>query len=465
MKKALHTFLMVASAALFCTIAAHAQTLTTDALQGMNWANPTDNSAGAAWPSGMTGSETYNQAYLDGQTVGNAVLKAGGKAVRMPITPTLATSSDWQIYTGAIDGVVSTGVKVILCYWPYQSSVVPDVNAWYTMWDAVNGTYGNTMMVRYEPVNEPSGYNATDLTNLYAGFLARYNPPARKCILDGTGYAQNVVPIGADSRLTNQLLGLHSYHWFWGSPANWQTDYNTMANAVGAYAARTVVTEIGVQTQGRSPSVPFWQQWEYSLQPDQALLSGGLAWARNNNVATLAWSGIDDSDLYHWFYAFSNLTEANPEVANMFRWSWKESTYIASGTYRLLNRADSDYLDGLGYTSNGSSVGQWSSSGNNNQKWKVVAVDSVWFTLQNVSTGLYLDGMGRSSNGSLAGQWAYSGSANQQWAFEVTDSGYYRLINRGTGICIDTGGQTTNGAAMQNSAPSSSYNQQWTLTQ
>lgn len=322
MRKALQSLFFVAFVVLFYASYAGAQTLTSDGLQGMNWANPTDNANGAAWPSGMTGTETYAQAVIEGQTVGNAVKKAGGKTVRMPITSALANSTNWPIYMGAIDGINSTGMKVILCFWAYNTHHVADINAWYTMWDTVNASYGNTMMVRYEPINEPDDYNASDLDNLYAGFISRYSPPARKCILDGTGYAQNVVPVGSDSRLSSQLLGLHSYHWYWGSSSSWKTDYNAMATAVGSYAARTVVTEIGVQTEGRSPSVEFWQQWGTDLQPDQALLTGGLDWARVNNVATIAWSGIDDPDLYHWFYAFSNLTEANTEVANMFRWSW-----------------------------------------------------------------------------------------------------------------------------------------------
>ncbi len=321
MKKTLLALYLGAFVIWFCGMNASAQTLLTDGLQGMNWANPTDNGAGAAWPSGMTGSETYAQAYAEGQTAGNAIKKAGGKAVRMPITSALAAGNDWAIYQGAIDGVNSTGIKVILCFWAASGNVVADTTTWYAMWDAVNAVYGNTMMVRYEPINEPAAYNDTDLTNLYAAFLSRYNPPDHKCILDGDGYAGNVVPIGADSRLTKQLLGLHSYSWFWDANG-WQGNFQAMANAVGPYASRVVVTEIGVQNDNPTGPVPFWQQWGSNLRADQALLTGGLDWARVNGAATVAWSGIDNPDLYHWFYNFDNLTETNPQVSNMFRWSW-----------------------------------------------------------------------------------------------------------------------------------------------
>jgi hypothetical protein len=441
-------------------------------MEGMNWANPVDNGNGAnkdglAWPSGMTGSESYEQAYAIGQTVGNAVLKAGGHAVRMPITSALATGVNWWRYGGAINGVASTGVNVILCWWAPSGNTVASLSTWYAMWDTVNSSFGTISAVHYEPINEPYSYSATDLNNLYAGFLARYNPPANKCILDGTGYAQSVVSVGADSRLTSQMLGLHVYSWFFSAPAtsgsgaSWQGYYNDVANAVGAYAARTVITEIGVQTDGRTPAVPFWQQWDVSMQPDQAVLSGGLAWARNNNVATIAWSGIDDPDLYHWFKAYANLTEANPEVANMFRWAWKEQSAVVAGTYHLQNRSDSYYLDDLGNTSAGSGIGQYSSSSSQNQKWVLTPLDSVWWKLQNVADGNYVDGLGSTTSGSVLAQWSSSSSTNQQWAFEATDSGFYKLINRTTGLCIDTNGQTATGAIMTQTTSGSSYTQQW----
>lgn len=462
-KKHLLSLAMAVSVAWLADTTGNAQTRTSDGMQGMNWANPIDNGNGLAWPSGMVGNESYEQAVAIGQRVGNAVKTAGGRTVRMPITSDLATGVNWWRYAGAINGVTSTGLKVILCWWPPPNTghKVADINAWYAMWDNVNKSYSGTMSVRYEPINEPADYNSTDLCNLYAGFLARYNPPAYKCILDGTGFAQNVVPVGNDSRLGNQMLGLHSYHWYWGSGRSWQTYYNSMANAVGGNAWRTVVTEIGVQTDGRSPSVPFWQQWNFDMDPDQALLSGGLAWARDNNVATIAWSGINDADSYHWFKSYASLTEANTQVADMFRWAWAVKNSVVAGTYRLQNRADGLYLDNLGSWTDGANVCQWAGSTSNNQKWKLIQQNSVWYRLQNVATGKFVDGMGRTADGSTVGQWADSGSWNQRWALSATDSGYYKLINASTGKCIDTGGQTGNGAAMQQWYSGWSYNQHW----
>ena len=469
-------------ALMLCPSMMSGQTLVANGLgmQGMNWSNSTSNATGAngdglAWPDGVTGTETYAAAYAEGQTAGNAVIAAGGHTVRMPITSALASGSAWSTYQGVINGVTSTGATVILCWWAASGNDVSDSTTWYAMWTTVNGVYGSTMSVRYEPINEPAAYSASDLNDLYAGFLANYSLPDWKCILDGTGYAGSVTTVGADSRLTNQMLGQHVYSWYWSEPASgnngasWQGYYNAVATAVGAYAFRTVITEIGVQTDGRSPAVPFWQQWDFQgLQPDQAVLSGGLAWARDNGVATIAWSGINNTDEYHWFYSFTNLTEPNPQVADMFRWSWGQTTHTytmaTAGTYRLQNRSSSEYMDDLGATNNGASVAQWSSSSSNNQEWQLIPNGSVWWQIKNVATGEYVDGLGSTSNGSSLAQWSSSGSTNQYWALEYTSSGYYKLINETTGLCVDNDGLTGNGTYLQQWGSDTSYNQQWTLT-
>ena len=456
------TLLMVASATWFSGTTVSAQTRTADGLQGMNWANPTDNAVGAAYPYGMTGNENYEQAVVIGQKVGNAVKNAGGRTVRMPITTTLATGVHWWRYAGAINGVTSTGLKVILCWWSDTGHHVGNINSWYAMWDAVNASYGNTMSVRYEPINEPLDYNATDLCNLYAAFLNRYRPADYKCILAGTGWEENVVPVGNDSRLSRQLLGIHAYHWYFGSHGSWRQYYDSINQRVGSHAWRTVMTEIGVGNAER-PGIAFWQQWRFDEEADVALLNGALAWARDNDVATVAWSGVNspNTDTYRWFNSWDNMTETNGQVSDMFRWSWKVKNAVVAGTYRLQNRADGLLLDNLGSASDGTNIVQWASSASNNQKWKLVQQSSVWYRLQNVATGKFVDGIGRTADGSALSQWADSGSWNQRWALSATDSGYYKLINATTGKCIDTGGLTANGSTVQQWNVGWSYNQEW----
>ena len=466
MKKILQTLAMAASAAWLSVTTVSAASLP-DGLYGMNWAANTI--ATTHWPDGLSASQTYAQQYAAGQVVGNAVKAAGGLTVRMPIDSTLSTGNNWYLYAGAINGVGSTGCKVIITYWLPSGSTVSDVNAWYAIWDVVNASFGtNHPTVYFEPVNEPTYSTDAALANLYAGFLTRYHPPNWKCILAGNNVETICTGIGADTRLNNQYLGLHMYSWFASEPysgggASWQGYYNKCASCVGSYAWRTVITETGVQTDGRSPSVPFWQQWRFGMDPDQAAFSGTLAWARDNNVGVIAYSGVNYANLYHWFNSI--FVEVNTQANDMFRWAWKKkNSPVVAGTYRAQNRGDSEYLDNLGSTTAGAPVAQYASSSSNNQKWNFIQEDSVWYRLQNVGvTSEYLDGFGYTANGSALNQYTSSGSLNQRWALEVTDSGYYRLINKQTGQCVDTGGLTGNGVGVQQWGPGSSYNQQWKI--
>jgi hypothetical protein len=71
-------------------------------------------------------------------------------------------------------------------------------------------------------------------------------------------------------------------------------------------------------------------------------------------------------------------------------------------------------MDSMGRTTNGSNVGQYSASGNNNQVW-VVTQSGNYVQIRSLATGLYLDGMGRTTNGASVGQYSDSTSANQRW--------------------------------------------------
>ncbi|HKX26891.1 MAG TPA: RICIN domain-containing protein, partial [Blastocatellia bacterium] len=134
---------------------------------------------------------------------------------------------------------------------------------------------------------------------------------------------------------------------------------------------------------------------------------------------------------------------------------------IANGTYRLRNRANGKYLDGLGATADGANLGQWASSSSTNQRF-VVTYSGGFYKLRNAPTGKYLDSVGRTANGNLVAQWASSTSFNQQWSI-VNVGSYYKVVNRNNGKCLDTGGSTADGAGMQFWYNGISTNQQWTF--
>jgi endoglucanase len=125
------------------------------------------------------------------------------------------------------------------------------------------------------------------------------------------------------------------------------------------------------------------------------------------------------------------------------------------------NVASGLLIDGMYRNSNGSSAGQWSSSGSDAQQWQMIPV-GTYVELKNKATGLYLDGMYNYSNGSAAGQWAYSGSDAQQWLI-VPAEGNIELQNKATGLYLDGMYQYSNGSNLGQWSASGSTAQQWSL--
>lgn len=441
----------------------------TNALRGINWADPNGNEAPSrvVTPSGLTSTITAANAAAVAKRISDSLKASGGTTIRMPITPlTAGSASYWPVYQAAINAIVANGCNVILCYWPDGVHHVPDTTQWYTMWKQVDTVYKNNASVLYEPINEPVDYSGTDLCNLYANFLNRLGSSSWKCILDGTGYAGDVTAVGNDTRLTSQYLGLHCYWWFYGSYNVWSSYYNIVSGKVGSYAARTVVTEIGVETYR---NVGFWWQWDTGVYEDQAFLTGALAYSKDNAMGTIAWSGVNDIDTYRWYVANNNLVEVNPGCANMFRWAWgltstKWQGPVPDGRFKLQNRASGLMLDNLGSTTDGASVAQWQDGSSPNQQWNI-SYTAGYYTLSCATGKKCLDVGSNTADGSAVEQLALSNNSSQRWTLVSVGGGYYKLVNLVTGKCLDTGGQTTNGSSMQQWSSSTSYNQQWKLIQ
>jgi arabinan endo-1,5-alpha-L-arabinosidase len=135
------------------------------------------------------------------------------------------------------------------------------------------------------------------------------------------------------------------------------------------------------------------------------------------------------------------------------------SSGIASGTYRIRNRASGQYLDNLGKFSDGvDPVTQWTGSTSNNQRWTITTDD--YSKIACITGGKYLDSVGRTGNDTPVGQWSASTSPNQQWTIVNLGTGYYKVVNRANGYCLDTGGSTTT-TPMEFWYSNSSINQQW----
>jgi endoglucanase len=216
----------------------------------VNWADPGDNfQAGVLQPSGLSSkSDTYDTVLAKA----NAILSGfqtelSANSIRVPINePTVSNTAWWTAYKGIFDAAISKNIKVMVAYW-YKPGVgtVPDMNAFYAMWQTVVDAYGTNDLVYFDVINEPSGYSPTDFINLVVAWMGKFpSVPKNHVVVAGSYNDTNVTQHGADSRLAGCILNIHIYAI--GStdanPANWT---NKLKTAVGAYANRTVVSEYG----------------------------------------------------------------------------------------------------------------------------------------------------------------------------------------------------------------------------
>ena len=186
----------------------------------------------------------------------------------------------------------------------------------------------------------------------------------------------------------------------------------------------------------------------------------------SNNITLESCEITDCTDIGIWMQDVVNSTVesgcTNSGVAVTGSGSYANvSTSCNTSYYRLQNRETALFLDGMGRTTNGSDVGQYSNTSHINAQWSLEPSGN-YYKLQNRGTGLYLDGMGRTSDGDNCGQWSSSTHNNQQWE-RISVGNYFKLRNRATGKYLDGMGRTANGDATGLWSDSPSYNQQWSF--
>jgi hypothetical protein len=216
----------------------------------VNWADPGDNfQNGVLEPSGLSAtSDTYATVLAKA----NAILSGfqttlSANSIRIPINePTLTNTAWWTAYKGIIDAAIGKNMKVMVAYW-YKPGVgrVPDMTAFYSMWQTVVDAYAANNLVYFDVINEPSGYSPTEFINLAVEWMGKFpSVPKGRVVVAGSYNDTNVTQHGADSRLAGCLLNVHIYAI--GSTdtsaASWTTKLKT---AVGSYGSRTIVSEYG----------------------------------------------------------------------------------------------------------------------------------------------------------------------------------------------------------------------------
>jgi hypothetical protein len=263
----------------------------------VNWADPGDNfQAGVLQPSGLSSSDSYATVLAKANAILSGFQTAlSANSIRIPINePTVSNASWWAAYKGIFDAAIGKTMKVIVAYW-YKPGVgtVPDMNAFYAMWQTVVDAYGTNNLVYFDVINEPSGYSPTTFISLVVQWMGKYpSVPANRILVAGNYNDTDVNQQGADSRLAGCILNVHIYAI--GSTdtneANWTTK---LKNAVGPYANRTVVSEYGA---------PMTNGTDYSGAVGSnafvAYMNAVTSQIRASGMGSCYWPGLRNGDWY-----------------------------------------------------------------------------------------------------------------------------------------------------------------------
>jgi endoglucanase len=292
----------------------------------VNWADPRDNYVnGLLALSGLSsGSDTYATVESKaGDILSEFQTKLKANAVRIPINEPTVSSTWWNAYKAVIDTAVGKGMKVIVAYWAYQNGKPDDAGAFKKMWQTVVSAYQSNDLVYFDIHNEPYGYD-TSWNDVAAQWLADFpSVPKGRVIVAGTGYDDNVVPVGRDSRFAGCILQLHIYgfwHDTWTAQKQWS---DSMNSALGSYAARTIVGEWGA---------PMTTGTDYSVNTDgdtfRSYVRAVSDIMHTAGMGSCYWPGLRNGDSYSMTTLStggSPLTLTVTSVSGLARlqWAWQ----------------------------------------------------------------------------------------------------------------------------------------------
>lgn len=454
--------------------------------RGMNWAVLGDNfSTGPLVVQGLSQSDSNATVRAKANALYDDMASTMGvNTVRLPInTHTVANTTWWNAYRGAIDAATARGFKVILAYWEdgaASGGKITNLAAWNTMWSSVTNTYGSNTNVYFEPMNEPHGYGSAEWRNVAANWLSYHTSavPGR-VLIGGTGYSQDLRDVCNDSRFNSTLLSFHHYAFFY-SPMTYDAFRSHIQTRLGNCASRAVATEFGAAMHtglnyGDANSTEnFVRHIRAMAQVMRENQMGGTYWPALGGKPTGS-LGYDGYSMFSLSGSGTNLnlTVRNTSGADRIRYAWGDTigggptTPPPTGTvYRINVRHSGKAMDVQSpNTDNGARVAQYAYNGNAWQQWQFQDAGSGYWRIISRHSGKCLDVVGASTaDGAELVQYTCGTATNQQFQM-VANGSYFQLRARHSSKCVDVpAASTADGVILKQYPCNTGTNQQWSRT-
>ncbi|QQQ80532.1 RICIN domain-containing protein [Saccharothrix sp. 6-C] len=451
----------------------------TSQFRGVNWAVLGDNfSTGTLVVQGLSQSDSNATVRAKANALyDDMAATLGVNTVRLPInTHTVANTTWWNAYRGAIDAATERGFKVILAYWEDGAASggrITNLAAWNTMWSSVTNTYGANGNVYFEPMNEPHGYSSADWRNVAANWLSYHTSavPGR-VLIGGTGYSQDLRDVCNDSRFNSTLLSFHHYAFFYGA-MTYDQFRSHIQTRLGNCASRAVATEFGAPMStglnyaDANSTDNFVRHIRAMAQVMRDNRMGGTYWpAIGGKPGDI---GYDYYSMYSLSGSGTNLqlTVRNASGADRLRYAWGDSVTTPPPTYyRIDVRHSGKAMDvQQPNTDNGARVGQYAYGGNAWQQWQFQDAGSGYWRIVSRHSGKCLDVVSASTaDGAEIVQYTCGTGTNQQFQL-VANGSYFQLKARHSGKCVDVpAASTADGAILKQYTCNTGTNQQWSRT-
>ena len=148
--------------------------------------------------------------------------------------------------------------------------------------------------------------------------------------------------------------------------------------------------------------------------------------------------------------------------------SWSRPVVVSafSGPYKIINANTGLALDDLNSSMDGSTVGQYAQTANdNNQVWNFADAGNGYYNIVSAASGKVLDaGSSNPGNGQSLLQYTTYNDAAQQWSVNAVGNGTYTITTTtGGNKAIDDNNSSSNGTSMILYAANGNPNQQFYL--